>query len=171
MTTMKITVNIETNEPADLIRVANALAGVMPDPSTGDATKPATRRTTKTENPLSSAAAGAVTEAASTASAATAEHLNTQNASVAGATSPQTVSTGAGTEHPAMEVSEATLVAAANAAVEKLGPSGPAKVKAWIGANFQKDDGSPGTLKLTRADQRVKLLTELQQIAQGAKSI
>jgi hypothetical protein len=148
---MKITVNIETNEPADLIRVANAIAGVMPDPSTGDATKPATRRTTKTESPVATAS-----EAASAPAPAPSE--------------PSPVAS-APAETPAMEVSEATLVAAANAAVEKLGPSGPAKVKAWIGANFQKDDGSPGTLKLTRADQRVKLLTELQQIAQGAKSI
>lgn len=148
---MKITVNIETNEPADLIRVANALAGVMPDPSTGDAAKPATRRSTKTENPVATAS-----EVASAPAPAPSEPSPAASAPV---------------ETPAMEVSEATLVAAANAAVEKLGPSGPAKVKAWISANFQKDDGSPGTLKLTRADQRVKLLTELQQIAQGAKSI
>lgn len=152
---MKITVNIETNEPADLIRVANALAGVMPDPSTGDAAKPATRRTTKTESPVATAP--------ETASAPAPAPSEPSPAASAPAETPA--------ETPAVEVSEATLVAAANAAVEKLGPSGPAKVKAWIGANFQKDDGSPGTLKLTRADQRVKLLTELQQIAQGAKSI
>ena len=158
---MKITVNIETNEPADLIRVANAIAGVMSDPSTGDATKPTTRRTTKTENPAASAAADQ-------SSAPVATPANTAQPFDTGPTATTAASP---SETPAMEVSEATLVAAANAAVEKLGPSGPAKVKAWIGANFQKDDGSPGTLKLTRADQRVKLLTELQQIAQGAKSI
>ena len=148
---MKITVNIETNEPDYLIRVANAIAGVMLDPSTGDATKLVTRRTTKTESPVATAS-----EAASAPAPAPSEPSPAASAPA---------------ETPAVEVSEATLVAAANAAVEKLGPSGPAKVKAWIGANFQKDDGSPGTLKLTRADQRVKLLTELQQIAQGAKSI
>jgi hypothetical protein len=158
MTTMKITVNIETNEPADLIRVANALAGVMPDPSTGDAAKPTTRRTTKTESPAASVA----TDQSSAPTPAPSEPFDSV---------PTATTTASPSEAPAVEVSEATLVAAANAAVEKLGPSGPAKVKAWIGANFQKDDGSPGTLKLTRADQRVKLLTELQQIAQGAKSI
>jgi hypothetical protein len=166
MTTMKITVNIETNEPADLIRVANALAGVMPDPSTGDAAKPATRRTTKTESPAAS-----VTTDQSSAPVGTPANTAQPFDSGPTATTAASPSEAPAVTLPATEVPEATLVAAANAAVEKLGPSGPAKVKAWIGANFQKDDGSPGTLKLTRADQRVKLLTELQQIAQGAKSI
>lgn len=155
---MKISVDIETTDPADLIRVANALAGVMPDPSTGDAVRPTKPRQTKTESPAASAAA-APSSAPATPPVDTSSGFDS-GPTATSAASPSDVA-----------VTEADLVAAANAAVAKLGPSGPGKVKEWIGQNFQKADGSPGTLKLTREDQRPALLKALQEIGQGVKAV
>ncbi|MEN6527572.1 MAG: hypothetical protein ABFD65_13905 [Candidatus Polarisedimenticolia bacterium] len=156
---MKITVNIETTDPADLIRVANALAGVMPDPAQPAAERAtASRRSTKTESP-------AAQQATAPSSAPDTPPAATSQTSVTGPTATTAASPSDVT------VTEADLVAAANAAVAKIGPSGPAKVKEWIAANFQKDNGSAGTLKLTRADQRPVLLKGLQEIGQGVKAI
>ncbi len=59
------------------------------------------------------------------------------------------------------------LVAAANSAVVAAGASGAARVKAFVAANFQKEDGSPGTLKGVKDSQKAALLTGLQRIAAG----
>lgn len=161
---MKITLNIETNDPADLSRIAAALNG---EAVTVTTTRPAAPRTTKAaENPTpaSSALAGAGTAHSQTASADTAAPSNTQSASGAAVTSPQTVSTGAATD---TVPTEADLIAAGNAAVAKVGNGGPDKVKRYIAEHFQKADGSPGTLKLTAEPQRAKLLANLQAIGRG----
>lgn len=159
---MKITVNIETNDPSDLIRVANALAGVMPDPSTGAAEKPKSNRTTARND--------AAAQATTATSAPATTPVNTSSSFDSGPTATTAASPTDPTP-PAAIVTEADLTAAANAAAAKLGGQGPAKIKAWIAASFQKADGSPGTLKLTRADQQAALLAGLQEIAQGVKAI
>lgn len=147
---MKISVNIETNDPADLIRVGNALAGVMADPTPSAAEKPkVARATTKAEPPAATTSAGPQSDAS------------------AGA--PTTTSASSATADVA--VTEAELTAAANAASAKIGATGPGKVKDWIAQNFQKSDGSAGTLRLTREDQRPALLRGLQEIGQGVKAI
>lgn len=141
---MKITLNIETNDPADLERVAAALAGK--DVAVTTSGKPATAaRTTKTET----AAAPSTTATAAAAQAAPA--ADPVPAAVADAAVP----------------SDADLIAAANAATGKVGVGGPDKVKTYIAANFKKADGSPGTLKTTAEGERAKLLLALQQIGRG----
>jgi hypothetical protein len=157
---MKITVNIETNDPADLIRVANALAGVMPDPA-----QPATERATTSRQSTKKTEAPAAAPATAPSSVPADTPAASSTTSDSGPAAQTTASPSDVT------VSEADLVAAANAAVAKIGPSGPAKIKEWIGVNFQKDDGSAGTLKLTRADQRGALLKGLMEIGQGVKAI
>ena len=154
---MKISVNIETSEPADLIRIGNALAGVMADPTAGAAQKPKTTRTSKTEAPASSATPA---QSAAQSSPAAGEAVSSAAQQAAG--------TGSATD---VAISEADLTAAANAASAKLGASGPGKIKEWIAQNFQKSDGSAGTLRLTREDQRPALLKGLQEIGQGVKVI
>lgn len=62
---------------------------------------------------------------------------------------------------------EDQLVAAANSAVVAVGASGAARVKAFVAANFQKEDGSPGTLKGVKDSQKAALLAGLQRIAAG----
>lgn len=59
------------------------------------------------------------------------------------------------------------LVAAANSAVVAVGASGAARVKAFVASNFQKEDGSPGTLKGVKDSQKAALLAGLQRIAAG----
>lgn len=138
---MKIALNIETNDPADLSRIAAALNG---EAVTVTTTKPATARTTKAaETP-----APAQPQAQPSATAATER-------------AP------ASAEQPAAVPTEADLIAAGNAAVAKVGNGGPDKVKKYIAEHFQKADGSPGTLKLTAEPQRAKLLADLQAIGRG----
>ena len=145
---MKITLNIETNDPADLERVAAALAGK--DVAVTTSGKPATAaRTTKADTPASSTA--------STAQTAAAAQSGTQ-----AATSPDATSLS-----EAAVPSNDDLVAAANAATAKIGVGGPDKVKTYIAANFKKADGSHGTLKTTAEGERTKLLLALQQIGRG----
>lgn len=140
---MKITLNIETNDPADLERIAAALAGNGVAVTTG---KPATT-TRKTETP-STASATAATQS----QAAATETVQT-------ATSPSD----AGGAVP----SDQELIAAANVATGKVGVGGPDKVKSYIAANFKKADGSPATLKMTAEGQRGALLDALQKIGRG----
>lgn len=147
---MKITLNIETNGPADLNRIAAALNG---EAVTVMTTKPATARTTKaaespTQTPVQTAAQNSPQDQAGVSSAATA-------------------GTGSITKQPAAVPTEADLIAAGNAAVAKVGNGGPDKVKKYIAEHFQKADGSPGTLKLTAEPQRAKLLADLQAIGRG----
>lgn len=63
-------------------------------------------------------------------------------------------------------VTDEMIVSAADAAVVKVG-SNPAVIKNAIGAYFQKEDGSPGTLKTVRADQRGQLHTFLVAVGQS----
>ncbi len=66
---------------------------------------------------------------------------------------------------------EAALTAAANAAIAKLGPGAQGKIKEYIGANYQKDDGSPAGLRTVKVEQRAGLLADLNAFASGAKVI
>jgi len=136
---MKIILNIETNDPADLSRIAAALNG---EAVTVTTTKPATTRSTKAaESPTP-----APVQTGASASAGTAAASLSEQAAVP---------------------TEADLIAAGNAAVAKVGNGGPDKVKKYIAEKFQKADGSPGTLKLTAENQRAKLLADLQAIGRG----
>ena len=140
---MKITLNIETNDPADLERIAAALAGKEVAVTTG---KPAAA--------AKKDAASSVTAASSAAPekspGATAEHTATAASPSEGAVP-----------------SDQDLVAAANVATGKVGVGGPDKVKTYIAANFKKADGSPGTLKTTAEGERARLLEALQKIGRG----
>lgn len=144
---MKITLNIETNDPADLSRIAAALSG---EAVTVTTTKPATTRSAKAaESPTPSSAAATTAAPVQTGASASAE---TATASLS---------------EQAAVPTEADLIAAGNAAVAKVGVGGPDKVKKYIAGRFQKADGSPGTLKLTAENQRAKLLADLQAIGRG----
>jgi len=146
---MKITLNIETNDPADLERIAAALAGKEVAVTTG---KPATPKKTET-----AAASGTA------ASSAGASHTDAGTQTSA---SGQTATTTASPSEGAVP-SDQDLVAAANVATGKLGAGGPDKVKTYIAANFKKADGSPGTLKTTAEGDRARLLDALQKIGRG----
>lgn len=141
---MKITLNIETNDPADLERIAAALAGKGVTVTAGRSTKAAEK-----------------TEAAHSAGAAQASQSAQVQSDAASAASG---SSGA-------VPSDAELVAAANAATGKIGVGGPDKVKSYIAANFKKADGSPGSLKTTAEGQRAALLDALQKIGRGEISL
>lgn len=145
---MKITLNIETSDPADLERIAAALAGKDVAVTTGKSS--------------AAKAASAVTasKAASDIAPARAETANQD------AGSAQTQSRSEASADAAVP-SDADLIAAANAATGKVGVGGPDKVKSYIAANFKKADGSPGTLKTTAEGERAKLLLALQQIGRG----
>lgn len=143
---MKITLNIETNDPADLERIAAALAGKSVTVTEG---KPATAAAKKIE-----------TAAQSTATAAQAGQTEQSKASLAAASSS---SDAGGAAVP----SDADLIAAANTATGKVGNGGPDKVKTYIANNFKKADGSPGTLKTTAEGDRARLLSDLQKIGRG----
>lgn len=148
---MKITLNIETNDPADLSRIAAALNG---EAVTVTTTKPATARTTKAaETPTPTQAAQSADTSAATAPT--------------GASASAATVTASPSEQPAAVPTEADLIAAGNAAVAKVGNGGPDKVKKYIAEHFHKADGSPGTLKLTAEPQRAKLLADLQAIGRG----
>ena len=143
---MKITLNIETNDPADLERIAAALAGKEVAVTTG---KPATATAAKKD-----------TAAASTASAA-------QSGAAAQAGTSATTSNAATSPSEGAVPSDQDLVAAANVATGRVGVGGPDKVKTYIAANFKKADGSPGTLKTTAEGERAGLLEALQKIGRG----
>lgn len=147
---MKITLNIETNDPADLERIAAALSGK--DVSVTTSGKPATAAK-KTD---ASAAPSGAAQSGTTASAST-----PAPSSSAATSQSDPVPTDAAV--PA----DSDLIAAANAATGKVGVGGPDKVKTYIAANFKKADGSPGTLKTTAEGERAKLLLALQQIGRG----
>jgi hypothetical protein len=149
-TNMKIILNIETNDPADLSRIAAALNG---EAVTVTTTKPATARTTK------AAEVPTPTQVAQSADTSVATARVSAPASAAVTAPPS--------EQPAAVPTEADLIAAGNAAVSKVGNGGPDKVKKYIAEHFQKADGSPGTLKLTAEPQRAKLLADLQAIGRG----
>lgn len=143
---MKITLNIETNDPADLSRIAAALSG---EAVTVTTTKPATTRASGKSETAASAATGPSSGQASTPAATSQPSDNGPSATTAAVPT------------------EADLIAAGNAAVAKVGVGGPDKVKKYIAEHFQKADGSPGTLKLTAENQRAKLLADLQAIGRG----
>lgn len=151
---MKIILNIETNDPADLSRIAAALNG---EAVTVTTTKPATTRASGKSETAASAATGPSSGRASTPAATSQPSDNGPSATTAASPSEQT----------APVPSEADLIAAGNAAVAKVGVGGPDKVKKYIAEHFQKADGSPGTLKLTAENQRAKLLADLQAIGRG----
>lgn len=142
-TTMKITLNIETNDPADLERIAAALAGKDAAVTTGKST-PAAKKTEAA--PSTAIPAPGAAQARPQTAAASPSEPNPASAAV-----------------PA----DSDLIAAANAATQKVGIGGPDKVKTYIAANFKKADGSPGTLKTTAEGERAKLLLALQQIGRG----
>jgi hypothetical protein len=138
---MKFTLNIETNDPAELARFVEALEGG----SRPDARNPAE---VKKESIAKKQAPVPQVETATPAPAAV-----TQAEPQAEPAVPQ----------------EQELIEAANAAAQKLGGGGPLKIKEHIAKTYQKADGSPGTLKQTQPAQRRALLEDLQKIAQGIK--
>lgn len=144
---MKITLNIETNDPADLERIAAALAGKGVTVTAGKST---TKVAEKPDTAHSAGAAQASQSAQAQSGAASAA-----SGSDAGGAVP----------------SDAELIAAANAATGKIGVGGPDKVKSYIAANFKKADGSPGSLKTTAEGQRAALLDALQKIGRGEISL
>lgn len=143
---MKITLNIETNDPADLSRIAAALSG---EAVTVTTTKPAATRASGKSETAANAATGPSSGQASAPAATSQPSDNGPSATTAAVPT------------------EDDLVAAGNAAVAKVGVGGPDKVKKYIAGHFQKADGSPGTLKLTAEPQRAKLLADLQAIGRG----
>ena len=66
---------------------------------------------------------------------------------------------------PPINVTDEMIVAAADAAVVKVG-SNPQIIKQAVAARFQKEDGSPGTLMTTRKDQRPALHAFLLAVGQ-----
>jgi hypothetical protein len=143
---MKITVNIETVDLGDLARIAAALGG---EAVTVTQAKPSAKAAKSAE-----AAAPAVAYTPAPAPAP---------APVPAVDAPPA----AQPEQAPAVPTEADLIAAANAAVGKLGVGGPELVKSYIAAKFTKADGSPGTLKLVADDQRSRLLKTLQDIGTG----
>ncbi len=146
---MKLTLNIEADSPEEMAGVLAALGGANLQPAAAKATR------TKAEKPAEPTPAAPSTPPSAEP--------------VAAAPSP-TATAAAPAATPAVAdapVTEADIVAAANAAAGKLGAAGPAKIRDFIKANFKKADGTEGTLKTTAPDQQPRLLACLQQIARG----
>ena len=141
---MKIILNIETNDPADLERIAAALAGREVTVAGG---KPTTPRKTEAATVAGTTTGAALTGASVLAATAVASHSESA------------------------VPSDQELVAAANVSAGKLGVGGPDKLKSYIAANFKKADGSPGTLKMTAEGDRARLLDALQKIGRGELTI
>lgn len=156
---MKLTLNIEADSPEELTAILGRLGpGTAVDPLPAAAKATRTKAEPKPTETASSTASSAL-QSGSTVDSVSA-------APVQQATSTA-LETSAPTETALVAVTEADLVAAANAAAAKLGPSGPAKLKAHIAGKFTKADGTPGTLKQTRPEHQALLLADLQQIARG----
>jgi hypothetical protein len=66
---------------------------------------------------------------------------------------------------PVVHVTDEQIIAAADAAVVKTG-SNPAIIKNAVAARFQREDGTPATLKTVRADQRGQLHAFLVMVGQ-----
>lgn len=144
--------SITTDDPGELAAIVNGITGSVPVAETP--TQPRRGRPPK-ETPAP--AAEPATPAADTARIA------------ANATSTWDDKPAA--PAPAAPVTEADLIAAANAAVVKIGGEGPAKLKGWLAANFKCADGSPGKLKQLAEDQKAGALSGLKAIAEGKLTI
>lgn len=143
---MKITMTIETGDPADVVRIGQALAGGATMAVTlADTAQVPAKREKKEAPPLSAPATAAPAKPAS-ASAPT----------EAGAVSV--------TEAPP---SEADILGALNDAVAKVGVSGAEKVRNYMKANYQNADGTPARVSGMRADQKPAFLKALKTIATG----
>ncbi len=156
---MKITLNIETQDPSDLARIAAALTGTAAV-VTQDATPkaaPKAKVEKAPENPTPSTAS-TQTDTASTQTV-------TAGASTSQDAAPASVTQKSPSDAAPATVSENDLIAAANQAIANLGADGAMKVKNYISANFKRADGTPGSLKTTAEDQRPALLAALQKIA------
>jgi hypothetical protein len=145
---MKLT--IETENPAEIAQIVAALSGSAPA-----AHAPPKVKAEKKETPAAPEQPAAVESVA---------------ASVPAPVQPEPPPA------PAAPTSdyvpdEAALTTAANSAIAKLGAGAQAKVKEYIAATFQKDDGSPAGLRTVRADQRARLLADLNAFAAGKKVI
>jgi len=152
---MKLTLTIETQDPAELARVAQALNGIDTGPQQG---------ATRSFTPDPEVVAYVRPKKAAPAPTAAAQEPKT--------TAPVTTATPYPDEAPAANTpseppTPAALNTAVNAACARLGNGGPAKVKAYIAANFTKPDGTPGGLMSTSDAQKSKLLAALNQIADG----
>lgn len=131
---------------AQIINLFSTVAGAVIDPS-----PVAAKQTTKSQLKK--------TEVAAPASAAS-------EAAVSEDTGAEFV----GVEAPAqaVDVTDGELVAAANAALIKLGgASAASRLKDWVASNFQREDGTPGTLMLTKKSSRRELLSKLKLIEAG----
>ena len=139
---MKFTINIETSEPMDIKRIADALTGSTATVTTGNA-KPAAKTAV--------AASSDTGNAASTGQAATTDASPSETA--------------------AAVPSEKQIMDAANGAVAKLGTGGQLKVKNWIATNFQQENGTPAGLKSVKDAQKADLVAKMNQITTGTLSI
>ena len=153
---MKLT--IETENPAEIAHILAALSGSAPAAPAAAAAPKA--KAEKKEAPAPEPVAPATVQSSAPAS--------TQASGAQPSGTGQTATTGAS---PSDVPDEATLTAAANAAIGKLGPGAQAKIKDHIAHNYTKDDGSPAGLRTVRVDQRAALLADLQAFANGAKVI
>jgi hypothetical protein len=134
---MKLTLTIETQDPAELARVAQALNGIDTGPQETQAAKPRPSKAAASPVPVAETKTPQTTVAAPTADVSS--------------------------EPP----TPAALNTSVNAACSRLGNGGPAKVKAYIAANFTKPDGTPGGLVSTADAQKPALLKALNEIAAG----
>lgn len=158
---MKITINIETQNPEDLMRVAQALSGVMAPAENPNATAAA-----KATRPTKAAEPGATATATSTPSPTSPAPTTPAAAPATSAPSPTPPATvAAETSADAAPVTQADLTAAANQAVATVGPGSAAKVQVYIREHFTQPDGTPGTLMKTAPAQWPALLADLQKIA------
>lgn len=139
---MKLTLNIETSDPNDLVRVASALAG------TGAVVQVTAPEPTKAKREAKPEPVAAPPAAQPTSFASPAPEQPAQPAATA-------------------EVTDEDLVQAANNAAIKLGGGGQARMREYIKANFLQEDGSPGTMMKTKKSQRPALLFALQQMSRG----
>lgn len=152
---VQIKLEILTNDPAELMRVAAAMAGQMQtDPAPAAAAAPVRQRKAQeapaaAADPTATAAASSAPPPSSTASSATAQ-----------AGQPTT------SDAPASEVTENDLISAANEAIAKL-KGQPKPLQEYIKKHFTTVHGQPGTLKTTAPAQRPALLEMLRQVARG----
>lgn len=152
---MILALNIQTETPEELLDVLRRLGVGGAPVVTAESPNPPAAAKTRAAKPEPTVASVASTSPAPTTPAAA------PATSAPSPTAPATVA--AETSVDAAPVTEADLIAAANAAAAT--GVNPGKIQAYIRENYTKADGTPGTLKGTAPDQQSRLLADLQKIA------
>lgn len=155
---MKLTLTIESQDPAEIARAAQALAGVDFAPSAASAAEVKTPpRTTKkevpAEQPKSPPQETAAVQKTDTAAQASAQG-QTQ---MAGAVSPS----------EAVDTGDAAIMSAVNAAAAKLGAEGPSKLRDWIKTNF----GGLAAVKGADEATKIKFLADIRPLTDGTAKL